>query len=523
MHENRETSVVPADTAGRPAKAQSHKAGMHAMEESDRGVVPMSQPNKGVQALAEAGEGRLRPKENTRQSHTPPAQNGQRVSKGLSGVRRAAQERKQERFTTLLHHLNVDLLRGSYYALQRKAAPGVDGMEWQEYEGGLEDRLANLHSRIHRGAYRAQPSRRVYIPKANGKQRPLGIASLEDKIVQQAVVTILNQIYEVDFRGFSYGFRTGRDPHQALDALNVGISRKRVNWILDADIKGFFDHVSHAWLEKFLRHRIADTRVLRLVQKWIKAGVMEEGEWSETEQGTPQGAVISPLLANVYLHFVFDLWAEVWREKVATGDMIVVRYADDLVVGFQHRADAERFLKEFKERLAKFELEVHSDKTRLIAFGRETWRDRKRSGQAKLETFIFLGFTHYCGENSKGYFQVWRETASKRMRGKLQQIKQELRARMHEPVEATGKWLKRVVLGYYQYHAVPGNLRQLARFRWRMARLWRYVLRRRSQKSRVTWKEIGPILNRWIPAPRTLHPYPNVRFDARIQGRSRMR
>jgi group II intron reverse transcriptase/maturase len=483
----------------------------------------MNQPNKGVHALAEVGEGRPRPKENTGQTHTLPAQNGQRVSQGLNGVRQAARERKQARFTTLLHHLNVDLLRASYYALQRKAAPGVDGVRWEEYAEGLEDRLTDLHSRIHRGAYRAQPSRRVYIPKADGKQRPLGIASLEDKIVQQAVVTILNQIYEGDFRGFSYGFRPGRDPHQALDALNVGIARRRVNWIVDADIKGFFDHVSHAWLEKFLKHRIADTRVLRLIQKWMKAGVLEEGERLETEQGTPQGSVISTLLANVYLHYVFDLWAEVWREKVATGDMIVVRYADDLVAGFQHRAEAERFLKEFQERLAKFELEVHPDKTRLIAFGREVWRNRKRGGQSKLETFTFLGFTHYCGENSKGYFQVWRETAGKRMRAKLQQIKQELRTRMHAPVEATGTWLKRVVLGYYQYHAVPGNLQQLGRFRWRLARLWRYVLRRRSQKSRVTWNMIGPIVDRWIPAPRTLHPYPNIRFDARIQGKSRMR
>ena len=284
-----------------------------------------------------------------------------------------------------------------------------------------------------------------------------------------------------------------------------------------------FDHVSHEWLKKFLEHRIADTRVLRLIQKWMKAGVLEEGEWSETEQGTPQGSVISPLLANVYLHYVFDLWAEAWREKVASGGMIIVRYADDLVVGFQQRADAERFLKEFQERLAKFELEIHPDKTRLIAFGQEAWRNRKRAGQAKLETFTFLGFTHYCGENSKGYFQVWRETAGKRMRVKLQQIKQELRARMHAPIEATGKWLKRVVSGYYQYHAVPGNLQQLGRFRWRLARLWRYVLRRRSQHSRVTWNVIGPILDCWIPAPRTLHPYPNVRFDARIRGRSRMR
>jgi RNA-directed DNA polymerase len=420
---------------------------MHAREESDRGDVPMNQPNKGAQAAAEVGEGRPRPKENTGQSHRPPAQNGQRVSQGLSGVRRAARERKQERFTTLLHHRSVDLLKDSYYALQRKAAPGVDGMRWREYEDGLEGRMTDLHSRIHRGAYRAQPWRRVYLPKADGKQGPLGIASLEDKIVQQAVATILNQIYEVDFRGFSYGFRPGRDPHQALEALNVGIARRRVNWILDADIQGFFDHVSHEWLEKFLQHRIGDTRVLRLIQKWRKAGVLEDGEGLETEQGTPPGAVISPLLANVYLHYVFDLWAEVWREKVAAGDRIVVRYADDLVAGFQHRADAERFLKEFQERLAKFEWEVHPDKTRLIAFGREAWRNRKRVGQGKLETFTFLGFTHYCGENSKGYFQVWRETAGKRMRAKLQQIQQELRTRMHAPVEATGKWRKRVVLG----------------------------------------------------------------------------
>ncbi len=523
MHENRDTSVFPVGRAGRTAKAQSHKAGVNEAEESDRGVVPMNQPNKGVKAPAEDGEGRPRPKENTGQSHTPPAQNGERVSQGLGGVRRVARERKQERFTSLLHHLNVDLLKASYNGLQRKAAPGVDGMRWQEYGEGLEDRLTDLHSRIHRGAYRAQPSRRVYIRKADGKQRPLGIASLEDKIVQQAVVTILNQIYEADFRGFSYGFRPGRDPHQALDALNVGIVRRRVNWVLDADIRGFFDHVSHEWLEKFLKHRIADNRILRLIQKWMKAGVLEEGERSETEQGTPQGAVISPLLANVYLHYVFDQWAEVWREKVATGDMIVVRYADDLVVGFQHRAEAERFLREFQERLAKFELEVHPDKTRLIAFGREAWQNRKQVGQEKLDTFTFLGFTHYCGENSKGYFQVWRETAGERMRAKLQQIKQELRARMHEPVAATGGWLKRVVLGYYQYHAVPGNLSQLGRFRWRLTRSWRSILHRRSQKSRVAWNVINPILDRWLPVPRTLHPYPSVRFDARIQGRSRMR
>ncbi len=306
-------------------------------------------------------------------------------------------------------------------------------MTWQEYETGLEDRLVDLHSRVHRGAYRAQPSRRVYIPKADGRQRPLGIAALEDKIVQQAVVTILNQIYEVDFKGFSYGFRPGRSPHQALDALTVGIQRKRVNWVLDADIRGFFDNMSHEWTLKFVEHRVADRRILRLIQKWLKAGVSEDGQWSETKVGTPQGAVVSPLLANVYLHYVFDLWVEAWRKKVAKGDVIVVRYADDLVVGFQHRAEAERFLKEFRERLAKFGLELHADKTRLIEFGRFAARDRKQRGEGKPETFTFLGFTHFCGKRTdNGAFIVWRKTAKKRMVAKLQAIKAELRRRMHD-------------------------------------------------------------------------------------------
>jgi len=342
----------------------------------------------------------------------------------------------------------------------------------------------------------------------------LGIAALEDKIVQQAVVTILNAMYEVDLRGFSYGFRPGRSPHQALDALNAGIQRKRVNWILDADIRGFLDNMDHEWTMKFMEHRGADNRVHRLLRKWLKAGVSEDGEWSETKVGTPQGAVVSPLLANVYLHHVFDLWAEVWREKVAKGDMIVVRYADDLVVGFQHRADAERFLEEFQKRLAKFGLEVHPEKTRWIEFGRFAQANRKPRGEGKPETFTFLGFTHYCGRNSKGSFGVWRRTAAKRMRAKLQGIKQELRRKMHEPVGVVGRWLKRVVEGYYRYHAVPGNIVVLGRFRDRLCRLWRQVLRRRSQKSKPGWDRLRPIFERWIPRPRTLHPYPDVRFDA---------
>jgi RNA-directed DNA polymerase len=329
MHENRETSAVPESVTGRSGKAAGRTPDMHAAEESDSGVVPMNQPNKSGQPQAEVGEGRPEIKENIAQSNTRPTQSGASVSQGLSGVRQSAKERKQEKFTALLHHLTVDLLRESYFALQRRAAPGVDGETWQQYGAGLEDRLADLHSRVHRGAYRAKPSRRVYIPKAEGRQRPLGIAALEDKIVQQGVVTILNQIYEVDFKGFSYGFRPGRSPHQALDALYVGLVRSKVNWVLDADIQSFFDRMSHEWTMQFVQHRVADNRILRLIQKWMKAGVMEEGQWEKTDLGTPQGAVISPLLANVYLHYVFDLWAEAWRRKVARGQVVVVRYADD--------------------------------------------------------------------------------------------------------------------------------------------------------------------------------------------------
>ena len=513
MHENREISSVPwSDDQGRSAKAMNRTAGMHALEKSDCAVLPVKQPNKGGQSSAEAVEGRAQTKENIVPSHMHPTRSGKRMSQGLGGVRKAARERKQERFTALLHHLSVGLLRDSFYALQRQASPGVDGVTWQEYETGLEGRLIDLRSRVHRGAYRAQPSRRVYIPKADGRQRPLGIASLEDKIVQQAVVTIHNAIYEVDFKGFSYGFRPGRSPHQALDALNVGICRKRVNWILDADIRGFFDNMSHEWTEKFVQHRVADPRIHRLIHKWLKAGVSEEGEWSETKVGTPQGAVISPLLASIYLHYVFDQWVEVWRKRRAKGEVIVIRYADDLVAGFEYREDAERFLSEFGERLAKFGLEIHPDKTRLIEFGGFAESNRRARGGGKPETFDFLGFTHYCG-SKKGRFIVWRKTAGKRMRVKLQQLKQELRRRMHEPLAQVGEWLGSVQRGYYQYHAVPGNSATLGRFRHRLFWLWWQVVGRRSER-RMRWDRYRSVFDRWVPYPRIVHPYPSVRFDA---------
>ncbi len=471
-------------------------------------------PQRG-QRSAEAVEGSALTKENRAQSNAGRTQSRETVSSGLGRVRQAAQGGKDKQFTALLHHLTVDLLRESYYALQRAAAAGVDGVRWEEYEAGLEQRLEELHSRVHRGAYRAQPSRRVYIPKADGRQRPLGITALEDKIVQQAVVAILKQIYEVDFRGFSYGFRPGRNPHQALDALSVGLTRKKVNWVLDADIRGFFDNIDHEWMVKFLQHRIADTRVLRLIEKWLRAGVSEDGQWLETKAGTPQGAVISPLLANVYLHYVFDLWVEAWRKKCARGDVVVIRYADDFVTGFEERADAERFLEQLRERLARFGLELHAEKTRLIEFGRFAVSNRKERGKGKPETFDFLGFTHICGKNPKtGRFEVRRKTVGKRLAKKLRAVKQHLRRRMHEPPARTGEWLRSVVQGYFNYHAIPGNRRSLCAFRSGVVRHWRQVLSRRSQKAKLRWTRMTQLIRCYIPTARLMHPFPSVRFDA---------
>ncbi len=406
------------------------------------------------------------------------------VSQGLHGVREAARRGKGLRFTALLHHVNEKLLRDSFYLLKKEAAPGVDQVRWSEYEQGVEVRISDLHSRIHRGAYRAQPSRRVYIPKPDGRQRPLGIATLEDKIVQQAVVTVLQQIYEEDFVGFSYGFRPGRGAHDALDALTAAIMTKKVSWILDADIRGFFDNISHEKLIGLMEVRIADQRIIRLMQKWLKAGVSEDGQWSETKIGTPQGAVISPLLANIYLHYVLDQWVVEWRRKFASGDVIIVRYADDFVLGFQHRQEAERFLEQLRKRLADSGLELHSDKTRLIQFGRFAAEDRKREGKGKPETFDFLGFTHMCGTIHKsGKFTVHRKMVGKRMRAKLRSIGVELRRRIHQPIVDTGERLNRVVRGYFQYHAVPGNSSRLNTFRQEIARHWRWTLGRRSQRS----------------------------------------
>jgi group II intron reverse transcriptase/maturase len=434
------------------------------------------------------------------------------VSPGLARVRNAARQRKKEKFTALLHHVTVDLLRQAFLGLKRRAAPGVDGVTWRTYEAGLEANLQGLHALVHQGSYRALPVRRRFIPKPDGKQRPLGIAALEDKIVQRAVVTVLNAIYEEDFLGFSYGFRPGRSPHDALDALSVAISDTPVNWILDADIRGFFDSVSQSWLIRFLEHRVGDERIIRLVRKWLKAGVLEEGKWSVSETGTPQGAVVSPLLANVYLHYVFDLWAQQWRRREATGNVIVVRYADDIVAGFEHEVDARRFWDAMQARFERFTLELHGEKTRLLEFGRHAAARRRRRGLGKLETFAFLGFTFICGRSRRGAFLLQRRTRRDRMRGTLRQVKVELRRRMHATIPEQGRWLRTVVSGFFAYHAVPTNSRALGAFRHDVVDLWRRTLRRRSQKDRMTWDRMTKLADAWLPSPRILHPWPDRRF-----------
>ena len=409
----------------------------------------------------------------------------------------------------------MDRLWAAFVAINPKAAPGVDKVTWDAYGQDLRANLEDLLRRVHSGAYRASPSRRVYIPKPDGRLRPLGIATLEDKILQRAVVEVLNAIYEEDFLGFSYGFRPGRSPHDALDALSVGISRKKVNYVLDADISDFFSKLDQAWLKKFLEHRIADKRVLRLIDKWLAAGVIEDGKWSETTEGSPQGASVSPLLANVYLHYVFDRWVRQWRKRHARGDMVAIRFADDFVVGFQHLGDAKRFLSDLRERFAKFNLELHPDKTRLIEFGRYAASDRKKRGLSKPETFDFLGFTHVCGKTKDGRFWLRRITIKKRMRAKLKQVRAELRRRRHLPIPVQGRWLASVVRGHLAYYAVPGNIDAVRAFRDQVRRHWRETLLRRSQRSRMTWERFNRIGNRWLPPARIVHPQPNVRFDAR--------
>jgi RNA-directed DNA polymerase len=491
---------------------------------SDRPIVPGKPPNKAEGPAAEAVEGRGRAKGNSLEPNALRTQSRGSAHSALERVREAARKDRGQRFTALLHHVyDIDRLRQAYLALKRDAAAGVDGQTWRSYGEGLEENLQDLSLRLRRGSYRAKPVGRVFIAKADGRQRSLGVPALEDKIVQRASVEVLNAIYETDFVGFSYGFRAGRSQHDALDALTVGIERRRVSWVLDADIRGFFDALNHEWLVKFIEHRIADRRVVRLIQKWLSAGVLEDGKRTRAETGTVQGGSVSPLLANVYLHYVFDLWIGQWRKRQARGDVIVVRYADDFVVGFEHRHEAERFLADLQTRFAKFGLELHPDKTRLIEFGRFADTNRKRRGGGKPETFDFLGFTHSCGKTRRGRFTVLRKTMRKRRQAKLREVKDQLRRRLHDPIPEQGRYLRAVVAGHCRYYGVPFNGPQLVAFRHEVGRLWCRTLRRRSQKHRMPWKRMQRYIDRWLPSARVCHPYPSQRLFVTTRGRSPVR
>jgi group II intron reverse transcriptase/maturase len=483
---------------------------MHGQRKSDSAVVPSKSPNKIAQAVAEAMEGRALAKGNLPEQNAARTLSRVAAHSALERVRQAAAKDRKRRFTALLHHVcSLDTLRAAYFSLKKDAAPGVDGQTWRQYGEALEEHLQDLSARLRRGAYRAQPVRRVYIDKADGGQRPLGVTALEDKLVQRAAVEVLNAIYETDFLGFSYGFRPGRSQHQCLDALYTGLLTRPVNWVLDVDIRGFFDSIDHGWLVQFIEHRIADRRLVRLIQKWLNAGVLEEGKCTVVEQGTPQGGSASPLLANVYLHYVFDLWVQQWRRRHARGEVIVVRYADDIVLGFQVKSDAERFHAELAERFGRFGLQLHPEKTRLLEFGPYAARNRRRAGLGKPETFNFLGFTHICAtKRSNGRFTVLRQTMRKRLQAKLGEVKTELRRRLHAPIPEQGRWLGAVVRGHTAYYGVPMNAPALHLFRFQVGRLWHRALCRRSQKGRVRWERMRRLIQLWLPPARVCHPYP---------------
>ena len=519
--ETPETSVFFSTEADRSEKARGHNTDMDVIGESDSFIVPEKPANKGgVPQPAELVEGRELTKENAEQSLLDRTQSRkvdgtpfEARSRGLLGVREAARMGRKQKFTSLMHHITPDLLRASFFELKKQAAPGIDGERWGDYAIEFEQRIEDLHERIHRGAYRAKPSKRTYIPKPDGRMRPLGIAALEDKIVQQAARTVLECIYEQDFLGFSYGFRPGRSSHQALDALFVGISRGKVNWIIDADIRGFFDNISHEWLMQSLEHRIADQRMLRLMKKWLRAGISEDGEWSRTKVGTPQGAVISPLYANVFLHYVLDLWIHDWRKRQAKGEVTIVRYADDFVIGFREESDARKCLAALGERLAKFGLALHPEKTRLIEFGRYAEERRAKRGDGPPETFDFVGFTHISGKTLGGDFTIQRKTSRKKFQAKLAELKETLLRRRHDDLARVGEWLQSVYRGWCQYYAVPGNSARMQQFRNAIQVMWLRILQRRSQRGRrLTWVKFSKLCKRWLPTPKILHPYPSVRF-----------
>lgn len=490
---------------------------MNSCRKSDKLVVPKKSSNKPDNVGAEKMEGRGLPEENKKQQNMLRTQGRESMLNKLQLIHQKAKADNKIKFTALMHHIyNVDMLRWCYLEIKRNAAPGIDNETWSSYGSDLENKLQDLSDRLKRGAYRAKPVRRVYIPKADGKLRPLGVTALEDKIVQRATVAVLNTIYEVDFKEFSYGFRPKHSQHQALDALYIGLNTKKINYVFDADIQDFFNKINREWLVKMIEHRIADKRVVHLIQKWLNAGILEEGKIIYNEQGTPQGGSGSPLFANVFLHYVYDLWVQQWGKQKARGEMIVVRFADDTVVGFQYESDAKQFQKELKERLLKFGLELHPEKTRLIEFGRFAEENRDKRGEGKTETFTFLGFTHICGKTRDGRFAVFRRTIKKRMHAKVKEIKDELKRRMHDSIRDLGQWLKAVVTGHYRYYGVPGNKQALGDFRYLISKRWIRTLRRRGQKGLINWKEMTKLIDRWLPLPQIYHKYPNERIGVII-------
>ncbi len=497
---------------------------MHERRKSDRAVVAEKRSNNAGQPAAEIVEPRALAKGNSQECNASRTQRRVDAPSALERIRQAAGKDRRQQFTALMHHIYaIERLTSAYRALKHGAVAGIDGETWQSYGTNLEENLRDLSARLERGAYHAKPVRRVFIPKADGKQRPIGVPALEDKIVQRATVEVLNAIYEVDFAGFSYGFRPGKSQHHALDALSVGLWARKVNWVLDADIRSFFDTLKHEWIVKFIEHRVGDRRVVRLIQKWLAAGVLEDGKRIHSDDGAVQGGSISPLLANVYLHYVFDLWVQRWRSQPGRGDAVVVRYADDFVMGFEHRRDAENFLSDLRERFAKFGLELHPDKTRLLEFGRFAITNRQRRGERRPETFDFLGLTHRCGRTRKGGYTIARETARKKMAAKLREVKTELRRRMHTPIPDQGKYLKSVIGGHVRYYGVPGNGNRINAFRLIIGQQWQRSLSRRSQKGEVNWTRMGRYIRRWLPPARICHPYPGQRLGVTTQGRSRMR
>jgi RNA-directed DNA polymerase len=526
MRGNREIPQTTRQRCVVRAENLRSNTAMHGCGKSDRPIVPKKYANKRPEesGQAEQTEGRGLAKRNTREQNSRRAQMRERLQSELERIRQVAATDRKAKFTALWHHVyDIERLEETYYGLKRNSARGVDGETWEHYGKELKENLKDLSDRLARGAYHAKPVKRVYIPKPDGRQRPIGIPALEDKIVQGATAQVLNVVYEVDFKGFSYGFRPVRSQHDALDALTVGIEHGKVNWVLDIDIRAFFDTIEHEWLMKFVEHRIADKRVLRHIKKWLNAGVLEDGEVWQAEKGTPQGGSISPLLANIYLHYAMDNWADKWRREEASEEVEIIRYADDAVICFKSRTEAEKFQEELKKRMGKFGLELNAEKTRLIEFGRFAATDRERRGEGKPETFDFLGFTHICGKTRSGKFTVLRKTKSKKMRAKLKEIREELKRRMHESVPKVGKWLHSVVQGHYQYYGVPRNMEAMKGFHEQVTRYWRHTLKRRSQRGRITWERMARLCDRWLPAPRIIHPYPDQRLCVNTQGRSPVR